>query len=211
MPVHNTTQIPLANTVGGGNNGQYIQIHQNADGTFIAATAVDCYGDPAGTVHFFGSQIDSGGPRAESGQYSCPVTIIERDAQHLNAIDALAPYNPTLDNPEDTLENGVIIGGLMSVYGDPSKPYFLFCITDKPLGTTGFKTSRFFIGQFMRAGGPEASKAKQRNKYKYNVVSVDGQGFVTTTLALTFTNTGTVAGPTLSGNAAHGEWVDATA
>ncbi|MDE2467523.1 MAG: hypothetical protein KGL35_01930 [Bradyrhizobium sp.] len=209
--MHLTTQTPLANTVGAGNNGQFIQVHQNADGTFAALTGTDCFGDTAGTVHFFGSQIDSGGPRAETGQYTCPVSVIEMDPDHLNMLENVAPYNPTLDNPTDTLENGTIIGGTDSVYGDPSKPYFLFALTDKPLPTTGFKVTRFFIGQFMRAGGRDQSKAKQRNKIKYNVVSVDGQGFVTTTLAATMANLGTVAGPTLSGNFAHGEWVEATA
>lgn len=206
-----TTKTPLANTIGSLNNGQYIQIHQKADGTFEALTGSDVFGDTAGAVHYFGSTIESGGPRAESGQYSCPVTVIEQDVDHLNSLENLAPYNPTLDNPEDTLEDGTKIGGADGVYGDPSKPFFLFALTDKALPTTGFKNTRFWIGQFMRAGGRETSKAKQRNKFKYTVVSVDAQGFVCTTLGATFAGLGTIAPPTLSGVYAHGEWVAATA
>lgn len=209
MPTHLSSQVPLNNTVGGGNLGLFVQYLQNADGTFSPMTVgTDALGDPFGTVHELGSQIDSAFNRSNLGQYSCPVTVIENDVDHLNMLENLAPYNPTAvdNNPEDSLEDGTIIGGANSVYGDPSLPFWLFCLFGKPLG--GKERCRVFIGQFQRQGGFD-QKAKQRNKFKFTVMSVDAKGLAVTTLP-THARTATMTAPTLSANFAHGEWVSST-
>jgi hypothetical protein len=201
-----TAAAPLNNTVGGGNLGLFVQLKQNADGTFAAATATDVFGDTAGTVHVLGSHMETGMARDDKGMYSCPVTVIEDDEDTLNSLELLAPYSPAAQEvPEDQLEDNTIIGGSAGVYGDPSKPFFLFVLFRKILG--GKERARFFVGQFDRAGGSDPMKAKTRNKFKFTVKSVDAQGLVT--VLPTHARTAGMTAPTLSGGFAHGKVVTA--
>ena len=185
----------------------FVQVAQDTDGTFIDATSADVFGDTAGTVHVMGTQEDSTPSRDDKGATKVDFTVFETDVDRLNMLELVAPPSSTSasDAEEVTLEDGTKYGGAANT-GDSTKPYFVFFWLLNELA--GKMRCRVFVGQFDRQGGLQGLKGNQRNRLKFTVNSVDGQGF-TPTLPGTSEFTGMTA-PALSGSFIYGKVIEAT-
>ncbi len=194
----------------GGNATYLIQLkYDSATDKFIAATAVDFNGDPAGSVQILGNQEESTFPRKDDGTYEHDYTIMEQDLARLNALENLAPVaDASAEDEEVLMEDGEKIGGTSGY--DSSKPVFAVWTRIANHPTTGKIRFRHYIGQFAPAGGLKGQKAKQRNRLAFKIVSIDSKtsDAVATPSSVSFPDFTGVSAVALAGNYKHGKYVE---
>jgi hypothetical protein len=187
----------------GGNWCRFAQLKVNPDGTYSMGTALDCFGDPAGTFHVMGIHLKTKPTRDGNGFYTTEFQIGETDVDHLNLLHDAAPFTAGASTiPELKAETGAIVKGGGSL--DTSRPVFLFIYCASK--DSDDKGRVFYcVGQFERDGGTEFDP-ENWSTITYKVKAIDAKGFVCTNPAADTHLTGITA-PTLSGNKAAGHWV----
>lgn len=191
----------------GGNWCRFAELKINADGTYAMGTAVNCFGDPAGTWHVLGIHLKTKLARDGNGFWGYEFNIAETDDEHVNLLNAAAPLTLGATTiPELKAESGTRLKGGGSV--DATRPVFatIYSFVDDE---TGKNRAFYSVGQFDRDTSIDFDPENWSSmSYKWKAIDAKGFVFVNPVGDARFTG---ITAPTLSGNNATGVLVTATA